>query len=352
MTDLTALRHADPAAGLDLDPDACRRMDAVIERLMADEPWPQAVPRLRRVRRARRAGLVLATAAACGAGLVVALPGNGGHAVPAASAATVLRDARAAALRFDGPGPWTVTVTREWRGVPFRTAGGRWAMASVPYTIEDWASDDGTQLERQTRGEIRFDNAADATAYKDDPRADSADPNEGKIVELDRSDGVGPTVAEIHAWPTDPSALAAKLRGQGDDSTVQYAVSMLESPLPTAELRAAIYTLLLRTPGARLESNVTDPEGRTGDGVRFVSVDTRPGTEHVNQTYDTTLVFDRETHALLGVRDIGTENGKRRESWSLVLDAHRAAQAPKPDVVQSYPAGSHGQQAPTYVPAG
>jgi hypothetical protein len=350
MTDLAVIRQADPAAGLDLDPDAARRMDAVIERLIADEPWPAApAPAPRRARRARRAGLVVATAAACGAGLVVALPGNGGHAVPAASAATVLRDARAAALRFDGPGPWTVMVTREWRGVPFRTADGRWAMASVPYTIEDWASDDGTQLERQTRGEVRFDKA--------DPRAGQrglaplTDPTDGKIVELDRSDGVGPTVAEIHAWPTDPAALAGKLRGErGTD--VQYAVSMLESPLPTAELRAAIYTLLLRTPGARLEANVTDPEGRTGDGVRFVSVDARPGTEHVNETYDTTLVFDRETHALLGVRDIETRFGKQRESWSVVLDAHRAAQAPKPDVVQRYPAGSHGQQAPTYVPAG
>jgi len=133
MNALDLIREVDPYAGREPDMD---RLDAALERIVA---LPDRPPR--RVRRPRRAALALA-AVACLAAVVVAFPG--GHRVAPASAATVLRDARVAVLGLDGPGPWTVVETRDWRNEP---PGG-----AVPYLTETWSADDGAQLTRVTRG--------------------------------------------------------------------------------------------------------------------------------------------------------------------------------------------------------
>jgi hypothetical protein len=319
MTDdlLTRVRAADPAAGDAFDPAG---VDAALARLLAAEPIAPPPPARRAVRPSVLA-LAAATAVACVSALVVALPGGGGGAgVPAASAATVLRDARAAAALLPGAGPWTVVVTRDWRSEPPRV---------VPYTVEQWAADDGVRMTRVTRG--------------DDGRTE---PHDGLLVR----DAVGsppgsPSVAAVHAWPTDPDALEARLARGGDANMVHHAAGLLVSPLVTAEQRAALYTILLRQPGARLERGVVDPDGRGGDAVRFVSVDPRPGTDHVNLTYDTTLLFDRESHALLGIR----EQDDGRTSWTVVLAARRAERAPAPDLDRHY---ADPSAPPTYTPAG
>jgi hypothetical protein len=352
MTDpLMLVRAADPAAGL--DPDHVT-LDAALDRQLtvASGPALAAVPaataRVRR-HRGRAFGVVVATAAACGAALVVALPGGGGSdpGLADASAATVLRSARTAALAPGQAGPWTAVIVRDWRNEPFRTPGGGWADLLVPYTVEQWASDDGERLSRSTRGtDLRFPDPSDRAAYA--ARADRAqrpDPRDGRLVRLDVEHAPGPTVADVHAWPTDPAALAQRLADGGSD-VVHHATGMLLSPLVTAEQRAALYSVLLRQPGARLEAGVTDPEGRTGDAVRFVSHDDRPGTDHINLSYDTTLLFDRETHALLGVRE-GT--GRTSTGWSVVLEARRAAAAPAPDLVQRF--STDRSKPPAYVPA-
>jgi hypothetical protein len=286
MNALDKLREIDPCAGREPDMD---RLDAALERIVAapDAPRRRAHPR-----RAAVALAGLATAAA----LVVALPGG-----RTASAATVLRDARSAALQLDGPGPWTVVETRDFRNEP---PGG-----AVPYSTETWSADDGRQLTRVTRGEP----------------GGPPDPYDGKLIRRDTA-GFGPTVAEIRAYPTDPAALAAKL---GRD-VVQGATMLLLSPAPTAELRAALYDVLLRTPGATLISSLTAPDGRTGVGVRFAT----PTPPH-----ELTLLFDPRTHALLGVG--------QGDTWDLVLRVERVRTAPRPDFEERM---KHGR--PEFVPVG
>jgi len=272
---LERIRALDPCAGREPDMD---RLDAALERIVAT---PEVARRRVRPRRAALALAALATAAA----VVVAFPG--GHDVAPASAATVLREARSAVLGLDGPGPWTVVATRDWRNEPPGPA--------VPYLTESWSSDDGQQLTRITRG----------------APGGPPDPYDGKLIRRD-TEGFGPTVAEIRAYPTEPGALAAKL---GRD-VVQGATMLLLSPAPTAELRAALYDVLLRAPGATLIPSLTAPDGRAGVGVRFAT----PTPPH-----ELTLLFDARTHALLGVG--------QGDTWDLVLRVERVGTAPRPDLV-------------------
>jgi hypothetical protein len=276
MNTLERLRAIDPCAGR--EPDAVR-LDAALDRIVATPDAPR-----RRARHTRRAAVALGFAA-CLAAALVALPG-GDHVAPA-SAATVLREARSAALGLDGPGPWTVVATRDWRNEP--------PGPPVPYLTETWSSDDGRQLTRVTRG---------------GETPGPPDPFDGKLIRRDTA-GFGPTVAEIRAYPTDPAALAAKL---GRD-VVQGATMLLLSPAPTAQLRAALYDVLLRAPGATLIPSLTAPDGRAGVGVRF-GMPTPP--------YEMTLLFDTSTHALLGVG--------QGDTWDLVLRVERVPTAPRPDL--------------------
>ena len=289
MNALERLREIDPCAGREPDPE---RLVAALERIVAMPDAPR-----RRARHTRRAAVALAGAAClAAAGLVV----SGGDRVAPASAATVLREARSAALGLDGPGPWTVVTTRDWRHEP--------PGPPIPYLTETWSSDDGQQLTRVTRG---------------GGSAGPPDPFDGKLIRRDTA-GFGPAVAEVRAYPTDPAALADKL---GRDA-VHGATMLLLSPAPTAELRAALYDVLLRTPGATLIPALTAPDGRTGVGVRFATA-TPP--------YEMTLLFDPRTHALLGVG--------QGDTWDLVERVERVRTAPRPDVEERIKDGR-----PVFVP--
>jgi hypothetical protein len=233
-------------------------------------------------------------------------------------------------------------TTKSWTNRPFPLPGGGTGVAVVPATIEQWSSDTGAQLQRITQGtHVQFPHPGDRAAYASvDPQP--VDPNDGKMVRRDVTNGGGATVADVRSLPTDPDALAARLTRDGD--VIHQAAIMLLTPLPTTELRQALYTVLARTPGSRLEQGVRDPDGRTGDGVHFVR-----GND------DTLLLFDTQTHELLGVRTVNDQRaalGRTLVGWDLVLDTHRAEEAPKADVEQRFPADSHGRLAPVYVPAG
>jgi hypothetical protein len=352
MTDpLTLVRAADPTRDLELDPAAAERIDDAFARLLASEPAPAARPaRSFSLPRPRGLGVALATAVACGAALFVALPGGGGSSssgIQTADAATVLRAARAAALVPAGTGAWTTMTVRDWRGVPYTRADGSTALARVPYTTESWIADDGEQIRRSTRGsDVLLAEPADRAAWDADRRArQPSNPADGKLVRLPRDAG------EPWSLPTDPSALATELAAMSFGTGVHYAASLLLSPQTTPEQRAALYSALLRIPGARLQQGVTDPEGRTGDAVRFVRVDDTPGTDHPNGTYEVTLLFDHASHALLGVQQAGDQPqmaGGTAPSWSVVLDLRRTDQAPKPQLLRTLP---HGNKGPKLVPA-
>jgi hypothetical protein len=160
------------------------------------------------------------------------------------------------------------------------------------------------------------------------------DPLDGKLIRRDTA-GFDPSVAEIRAYPTDPAALADKL---GRDA-VQRATMLLLSPAATPEPRAAAYSVLLRTTGAQLIPRLTDPDGRTGEGVRFVKPSPPEGTDAPGG-YDLTLLFDPRTHALLGIRQAGEP-----DSWDVLLRVERVRTAPNPDLEARMKDGR-----PEYVP--
>jgi len=222
----------------------------------------------------------------------------------------------------------------------------------IPIVSERWAHHDGTQLVRDTRGsDLVFPHPDDRAAYeRAGGRANVLPPDErgGMLVRrADWGDGED-TVRSIRALPADADALEAWLEREEtvhDVPVGHRAAAILVSPFPTAEQRAALYTALARRGEAELVPGLTDPEGHTGDAVRFVDPNGRAGVD------DTTLLFDRETHALRAIRQVSEQRMTDRgtpEGWDVVLDSRRTAAAPRPDLEERR--GAPGKP-PEYVPA-
>ena len=66
---------------------------------------------------------------------------------------------------------------------------------------------------------------------------------------------------------------------------------------------------------------MTDPQGRTGVGVRFE-----------DDAWNTLFLFDPANRRLLGTRSIGHKEvpGRDIDDWSLVLESKRTDSAPQP----------------------
>ncbi len=94
---------------------------------------------------------------------------------------------------------------------------------------------------------------------------------------------------------------------------------LLSSALTPPHVQAALFEVLKSLPGATLVDGVTDPQGRTGVGVRFQ-----------DDAWDTLFLFDPASGHLLGTRSIGHQEVEGRDiaDWSLVMDAGRTDRAP------------------------
>jgi hypothetical protein len=117
------------------------------------------------------------------------------------------------------------------------------------------------------------------------------------------------------AWPRSSSSPGAA----GTSCRTRRLGALLTSALTPVPVKVALFEVLERLPGATLVDRVTDPEGRTGIGVRFQ-----------DEAWDTLFLFDPANGHLLGTRSVGHKEVEGRDiaDWSLVLDSKRTDDAP------------------------
>jgi hypothetical protein len=312
---LLLLRAEDPAR--DLEPTAAEaaRIDAALERLLAEPVKP------RRPRRRLVVGVAAVAAAATAA--VAALPGGTPAPSPeTASAATVLRQlgARAGAAPAE-TGRYAYMRQVQYVSHMFPDPDGDGSFVAVlPHDEEQWIAADGTGVVRTRirRDEPSFPTAADRAAYE------RLRPPPGGYVVL-RTDGMrlaGFTPAEVRALPTDPARLRARLAAApitAPDRLTAAAGTLLGASLTPPAVRRALFELLRTLPGATVVPDAADPRGRHGVGIAFES-----------EAWRTLFVFDPGTGALLATRSIGERElpGREIEDWSLVLETGARDSAP------------------------
>lgn len=333
MTDvLDDLRAADRFRDATPTPTGADRMDAAFARLLA-EPEPRAARPAGRARFPRARWVAAVAGAACLAGVAAGLPGAGDGVSPlrldhasAAQVLSALRQRAEATPAGDGRYGYVkmLSYVSHMRGATDGSKGH--FVVVLPHVDEQWVDENGDGAWRaRILDEPSFPTPEDRRAYGSGPAVppglqDTVEPLHGAEV-------LGLTAAEVRALPTDPVALEARLVAAPitvpDTKVVPAAAILLRSPLTPDPVRAALYDVLRRQPGASVVPDVVDPRGRHGVGVAFTS-----------GAWDTLFAFDKETGALLGTRSIGKKEleGRTITDWSLILELGRRAEAPRATV--------------------
>jgi hypothetical protein len=322
MTDLLEiLRTHDPRAGAAPDAVRAARLDAAIDELLAREADPAPAPRRRHLR--GRAVAALA-AGACAAGVLLGLPGpdaDVGRPAPASAAATLDALARRAAAAPAQAGRYAYRRTVSYISHHRPDAAGGTYVVVLPHEEQEWidAHGDGVVVGRIREDRPSFPTPADRAASERSPRVPF--PDAGPLRVRDRRIA-GLSAAQLAALPTDPVDLRRRLVEAdlpAEQPVLAAAGQLLGSELTPPAVRVALYDVLRREPGARLEPDVADPNGRRGVGIAFRS-----------PSWETTFLFDPGTGALLALRSVGLreEPGRRVTDWTLVLETRRTDDAP------------------------
>ncbi|MFD7439267.1 CU044_5270 family protein [Streptomyces sp. NPDC059861] len=246
-----------------------------------------------------RWGLVVGTAVAAGATVVVLSVGSGFSDappdVPPASAASVQLLERAALAAATTPQTkvrgeqYTYVKTVGHTSVLSETDSGVMELSREDEGMEQWTSVDGSEQTLQRRGGI--DHLVPGT------------PGRGNLN--------SPTHSFLAALPVDPDALLKRIRddaeanhGAGSDSTMgpdQEAFvtigDLLRNGATPPEIAAALYRAAALIPGVDVVSHAVDAAGRHGVAV--------------TRTHDgerTEWIFDKSTARLLGERTVLVED--------------------------------------------
>jgi hypothetical protein len=257
------------------------------------------------------AGAAAAVALALGIVLAGALPSDHGGAEPAAAQALGEASTAAAQQPAEAP-PTTGQYVYTKSDTAHLEIHEGWSVL-VPVVRETWVSPDGSGRIVETRGQPQFLSETDRAGWQ---AAGSPDLDAGKTSdEVFRAQGSTepgtPTVAgspedylryrDLSALPTDPDSLRQlieerKVEGgpPGDAETFTIIGDLLRETYTSPVLRSALYRIASELPGVELVGEVKDPAGREGVAVAY----TEPqGVRHE-------LIFDRQTSALLGERDV------------------------------------------------
>jgi hypothetical protein len=297
----------------------------LLRELRADLPGPDRVQRERArqalIERAQAAGNLgrsrlggpgktvrwrrVAMIAAVAAGLAISLPTvflDGGG-VQSAAAEALRQAARVAAAEPTQapPEPGQFVYTRTKAAYLTTTVEGQPAEAwsvLIPELRESWIGPDGSGRVRVTNGKARFLSAEERAAWRaaGSPRLATwaAGPSDtafrpGRLYYLD-----------VSRLPTDSEALREVLEARkivggppGDAETFTIIGDLLRETYVPPALRAALYEVAAGLPGIELLGRVEDAVGREGIGVAYT---------HEGQRKE--LIFDPETAALLGARDV------------------------------------------------
>ncbi|MFD5574388.1 CU044_5270 family protein [Streptomyces cadmiisoli] len=250
-------------------------------------------------RPSRRWGLLLGTAVAAGATVVVLSVGSGSPdappAMPPASAASVQLLERAALAAAATPqtevrgGQYTYVKTVGHTSVLSETKAGAMELSREDEGMEQWTSVDGSEQTLQRKGGI--DHVVPGT------------PGRGNLN--------SPTYNFLAALPVDPDALLKRIRddaeknhGAGSESTTgpdQEAFvtigDLLRNGATPPETTAALYRAGALISGVDVVSDAVDAAGRHGVAV--------------TRTHDgerTEWIFDKSTARLLGERTVLVED--------------------------------------------
>jgi len=235
----------------------------------------------------------LAAAAALAVGIALTI---GGPAAETASAASVLRNAAAAALARNEPTlrPGQYVYTKSVTAYLATSTDDGYSYL-LPSVRETWLSPDGGGWLRERSGKPRFLSDRDRERWVAAGRPPLAGDTTTDMA-LDNSDGSPLPPMMSLDLPADPDALYSRLehdaRGHGNGlygQMFQLIGDALRENYTTPAQQAALYEVAARLPGIELVGAVRDSQGRDGVAVAM---------DDVNRIrYE--LVFDPQTWTLL-----------------------------------------------------
>ena len=315
------LRSIDPLDGEEMD-----RLSSENEQLLAailasgrDEATraPRALrDRVRPSVRRRRLLAAVPLAAVALVALVVGVPGGSGGAQGTLPALARVAQAAAAQAPPDADLPYRYVKTRE-EVTSGTAANGRYWLVHEPAIREVWIAEDGSGRVREIVGPSWFVGPEDREAWEAAGRIDflphgwGMHTGEADFPAGHFSDSLydGVRLSEL---PTDPAELTEWLErrvNSGEEArngnpflvkTLTLVAELLNNPLATPELRAALYEAEGRIPGIEYLGEASDAIGRRGVAV---------GTESANSGVLTlySLIFDPRTSQVLAYEETPRE---------------------------------------------
>jgi hypothetical protein len=264
----------------------------------------------------RRPALVAAPAAAAALlALTVGIPGGGGGSETLPALAQVAAAAAAQPAPSAGS-PFQYVETREMT-LDTSVAGGQaWSVFDSSLD-QEWIAKDGSGLVRREIAAPKWASPSDEEAWEAAGRipflahgwAPSSEEHEVPAGHFNESVYAAPDLSKLS---TDPAELAAWLenlvtnpaadRGVGNGfpvsvRTMTVVAELLNNPLASPELRAALYEAEGLIPGIRYFGKVTDAIGRHGVAIGAESANSGASTRYL-------LIFDPESSQVLGTEEI------------------------------------------------
>jgi hypothetical protein len=308
------LRSIDPLAGEDVSRMSCGG-EGLLASILASAPvgaiGPDRTRRRRALPQVRRSRLLVAVpvAAAGLLALIVGLPSESGGGAGTLPALARVAQAAADQAPTNTDLPYLYVKTQE-DVTDMTVASSRTWSVYRPVVNEEWVARDGSGRVRTVEAAPRFVGPKDREEWEAAGRIDflahgwNSYTHEANVpaghFRASLYDGV-----ELSALPTDPAALAAWLQHRVKDSgenagngfplsvkTLTLVAELLNDPLATPQLRAALYEAEGLVPGIEYLGQATDQLGRHGVAVGAESADSGVRTLY-------SLIFDPKTSQVL-----------------------------------------------------
>jgi hypothetical protein len=220
------------------------------------------------------------------------------------------------------PGEWTASYGGVVTSHPTTTYAGY-----VHSTEEAWMSNKRRGRQRIVLDKLSFLSAADRRAWKaagsplPGPFTGEA-PAGGEEQALQIHRGVrdvevldGPGYGQFGKLPTEPEALRRaierKQTGEGkvdDGQVIAELWDILEKANTSPALRAAVFNALAEEPGMGLDRSAEDLHGRAGYALSY---ENRKASEYQQGGIRTEYIFDPDTAAILGKREVLADPAER-----------------------------------------
>jgi hypothetical protein len=314
-----ALLAADPLAGRERAtvPESAERLLASI---VAADPGDDAPRKTRAAQRPpfelrrRRYLVAVSLVAVLVAILIAGLPGGGEDGPSTLPVLARVAQAAAARAPLDSDPPYLYMKTRSTYTDTSVAGGGSWSV-QMPTTQEEWIAKDGSGRVRTVSGPPSWVGKADREAWEGAGRISFLAHGWRRYVGEENVPpghfhNAAPDGTPLSELPTDATALSAWLEhvvhdpkagggaGNGFSAAVRtltVAAEILNNPLASPELRAALYEAEGRIPGVEYLGRVTDEAGRHGIAVGAESANSGAPTVYA-------LVFDPKTSKVLATQ--------------------------------------------------